>query len=338
MRRLSFFMAASLVAVVLIAPRAMAGQKTVVLKLAHQWPQNPKDYVVGTAIKFAQQIERRTNGRIMIKFYPAESLVKTADMHTALRNGTVDMAIYPYIDAAGVIPQLNLMLLPGLWKNHDEVFAFRKTAVWQRLEQRVERYGFKTLCWIQVAGGVASKDKPVLAPSDVKGMKVNATGKYMEYALEKLGASPALLSPSEVYIGMRSGIMGAMWAWSTSFPALHLYKAADYYVSPEKYAYLFTIEPITISMHTWMKLTPADRQIMLDVGRGLERSALNGAKREDSAIAKKFAASGTRVEQLSEAQWNLWEAAFRKYAFPRFVKEVPNGKWLLETSLKFYKR
>lgn len=109
---------------------------TITLKMAHQWPDDPNDYVVSTGKKFAQEVMQRSGGKIHIDIFPAESLVKALNMHTALRSGNVDLAIYPYIYAAGAIPQMNLILLPGLWKTPDDVYRFRTSAPWRELEAR----------------------------------------------------------------------------------------------------------------------------------------------------------------------------------------------------------
>src|SRR5690606_4847438 len=82
-----------------------ASAEQMTLKFAHQWPQNEDDYVIATAIKFAKEIERRTNGALSVNFYPAQSLVKASSMHVALKSGTIDLAVYPYIYAAGAIPE-----------------------------------------------------------------------------------------------------------------------------------------------------------------------------------------------------------------------------------------
>jgi TRAP-type C4-dicarboxylate transport system substrate-binding protein len=90
------FMAFIAGATVALATQAAVAE-TITLKMAHQWPQDESDYVVATGTKFAKEVERRSNGQIKINVFPAESLVKAAATHTALKNGAVDLAIYPYI-------------------------------------------------------------------------------------------------------------------------------------------------------------------------------------------------------------------------------------------------
>jgi TRAP-type C4-dicarboxylate transport system substrate-binding protein len=329
----------------LIAAGALAGMAniahaddTITLKMAHQWPDDPNDYVVQTGKKFAQEVEQKSGGKIHINIFPAESLVKALNMHTALRNGSTDLAIYPYIYAAGAIPQLNLILLPGLWKTHDDVYKFRTSAPWKELEAKIEAYGFKTLCWIQVSGGVASKPKPINLPADLAQIKVRGAGKMMEAALQSAGASTVSMASSETYSAMQLGLLDGLWTSSGTFGSFRMFEVAKYYNSPEDYSIFYTIEPIAISMKTWKKLTPAQQKILTDVGESLEQGAFEGAKADDRRVAQLFASHGVKVHKMTLDEWNQWQALFQKVSFPKFRAEVPDGAHLLDESLALYKK
>ena len=314
-----------------------AGAQAITLKMAHQWPQDESDYVVATGTKFAKEVERRSNGQIKINIFPAESLVKAGATHTALKSGAVDLAIYPYIYASGAIPEMNLTLLPGVWKSHDDVYRFRESPAWKQLEGKAEQYGFKTLTWIQISGGVASTRKPIIGPADVAGAKARVAGKMMEAAMQKAGASTVSVTSPETYNAMQLGVLDTVWTSSSTFGSLRLYEVAKYYTSPEKLSIFFTIEPICISMKTWNRLTPAQQKILADVGKSLEPGALEGARKEDGRVAKLFADHGVKVEQLSPEAWNEWQKLFQESAFEKFRKDVPNGAQLLDETLSFYK-
>ncbi|WP_250511244.1 TRAP transporter substrate-binding protein DctP [Caballeronia sp. GACF4] len=309
----------------------------VTLKMAHQWPDDPNDYVVQTGKKFAQQVEQKSGGKIHINIFPAESLVKSLNTHTALKNGSADLAIYPYIYSAGAIPQMNLILLPGLWKTPEDVFKFRTSAPWKELEAKIEAYGFKTLCWIQISGGMASKSKPINVPADLPQQKVRGAGKMMEAALQSAGASTVSMASSETYSAMQLGLLDGLWTSSGTFGSYRLYEVAKYYNSPEDYSIYYTIEPIAISMKTWNKLTPEQQKIMTDVGRSLEQSAFEGAKADDRRVARLFASHNAKIHKMTLDEWNQWQTLFQKVSFIKFRAEVPDGGRLLDQSTAFYK-
>ena len=316
---------------------SLAHAQTITLKMAHQWPDDPNDYIVATGKKFVSEVEARSGGKIHITVFPAESLVKALDMHTALRSGGIDLAIYPYIYAAGAIPQLNLVLLPGLWKTPEDVYKFRQSPAWQELEADVEAYGFKTLCWIQISGGVASKNKALTVPADMKGMKVRAAGKMMEAALQQAGASTVSMSSPATYSAMQLGLLDGLWTSSGTFGSYRIYEVANNYNSPENYSIYYTVEPIAISMKTWRKLSPDQQKIMLDVGKSLEQGAFEAAKAEDARVTKLFADHGAKIHKMTLPEWQQWQTLFQQTSFVKFRKEVPGGAALLDKSIAFYK-
>lgn len=333
-RRRSFIALVTGAAFALAAQAASA--EVITLKMAHQWPQDESDYIVATGTRFAKEIERRTHGQIKINIFPAQSLVKASAMHTALKSGAVDLAVYPYIYSAGAIPEMNLTLLPGVWKSHDDVYRFRESPAWKELEQKAEQYGFKTLTWMQISGGVASTRKPIVEPGDVAGAKARTAGKMMEAAIQKAGGSTVSVTSPETYNALQLGVLDTVWTSSSTFGSLRLYEVAKYYTSPEKLSIFFTIEPICISMKTWNRLTPEQRKIFTEVGKSLEAEALEGARKEDGRVAKLFADHGAKVTQLSPEAWREWQKLFQESAFVKFRKDVPNGAHLLDETLKFY--
>ncbi|HQS45443.1 MAG: C4-dicarboxylate ABC transporter substrate-binding protein [Rhizobiales bacterium 24-66-13] len=322
----------ALIMAVPVAVPIPAQAEPITLKFAHQWPQDEKDYVVAAAIKFAREVEARSKGEIKITSYPAQSLAKASNTHIALKTGTVDLSVYPYIYAAGAIPEMNLILMPGIWKTHDEVFAFRKSPAWQHIEAKAQAYGFKTLSWIQISGGVASSGAPVHGPKDVNGKKVRAAGKYMEAALHDAGATPVSMPSSDNYNAMQLGLLDAMWTSSSSFGAFRLYEVSKAYTSPEDYSVYFTIEPIAISMKTWEKLTPEQQKILSEVGASLEMESLAGAKAEDARIAREFAEHGVKVTKMTLDEWNSWQPLFRR-SHEQFKVDVPQAASILSQML-----
>ena len=314
-----------------------SAQQPIKLKMAHQWSDDKANYVVVAGKKFAEEVAKASHNQIIIDIFPADSLVKALNTHTALKNGAIDLAIYPYIYSAGAIPEMNLVLLPGLWKTPEDVFRFRNSEAFAKLEQKAEAYGFKTLSWIQISGGVASTTKPIKNPADISGLKARAAGRMMEFALQKAGASTVSLASSETYNAMQLGLLNAVWTSSGTFGSFRLYEVAKYYISPEDYSIYYTIDPIAISMKTWNKLTPAQQKILVDVGKSLEQESFEAAKKDDQRVAKLFADNGAKVSKMTLVEWTQWQKLFQEYSFEKFRKEVPNGAQLLDQSVVFKK-
>src|SRR5690606_29946724 len=178
---------------------------------------------------------------------------------------------------------------------------------------------------------------PIASAADVAGLKVRAAGKYMAYALQQAQASTVSMPSSENYSAMQLGLLDGVWTSSSSFGAYRLYEVSKYYVSPEQYSIYYTIDPIAVSMKTWKKLTPEQQKILSEVGQSLEKEALEGARKEDSRVAKLFADNGVSVTQMTLENWNQWHELFQKHAFPKFKEDNPSSAALLDEVLALYK-
>lgn len=304
------------------------------LKLVHQWPQDGKDYVVGTGIKFANEVEKRTKGQIKITFYPASSMVKASETHTALKKGVADLSIYPYIYSSGAIPEMELIQMPGIWKNANDIYAWRNSEAYKYLEKKANEYGFKKICWIQVIAGFASKKKAIHRPEDVKGLKVRAVARYLEYGMKEVGAGIVSMTSAETYTAMQRGVVNAVLTSCSSLIAYRIYEISDYCVTGYPYTLAGTVEPICISMKTWEKLNPEQQRILVQVGEELEEDAFRACIKSAYDLEEVFVKHGVKVEPFTKDDSDAWQKIWEKYAFPKFEQEVPNGKWLLEKSLK----
>src|SRR5258708_13817620 len=80
------------------------------LKISHQFPGGTIDegaFRDRLCRKFAADLEKGTNGAIAAQAYPNSSLMKTGAQCSALRNGVVDLSVYPVSYAGGAIAELH---------------------------------------------------------------------------------------------------------------------------------------------------------------------------------------------------------------------------------------
>ena len=95
-----------------------AARAATVLKISHQFPggsADEGDFRDRMCRKFAQEIEKRTNGAITAQVYPGSSLMKTNAQFAAMRKGALDMSLYPMPYAGGEVVETNIGLMPALW-------------------------------------------------------------------------------------------------------------------------------------------------------------------------------------------------------------------------------
>ncbi len=58
--------------------------------------------------------------------------------------------------------------------SYAQAVAWKSAPVGRKLTELLESKGIVLVSWVWQAGGVASRERPLVAPSDAKGMKVRA--------------------------------------------------------------------------------------------------------------------------------------------------------------------
>jgi TRAP-type transport system periplasmic protein len=177
---------------------------------------------------------------------------------------------------------------------------------------------------------VASRDKPILLPEDVKGLKTRGAGKEIELMLQAAGASIATFPSTETYNAMQSGVVDALWTSSASLMSFRLQEVAKYVTTARDHTFWYMFEPMLMSKATYDKLTPEQQKIVMDVGHSLEKYALDACKADDRKVADVFGKAGDKVSDMNAQQFAAWKKLAQQSAWKNFAENVKDGKHLID--------
>jgi TRAP-type C4-dicarboxylate transport system substrate-binding protein len=208
MRTLALLALVLVLAAAVVTPAADAQQYSMKL----QSLLNPGHMAADAELWFTQEVEKRSNGRIKIAFYPGASLgFGGARIMTVVKDGLLEFAEMWGAHTAGELRINEVIELPGLIP-YD--LGLRKqivrslTPYWERAHG--ER-NIMPLAVAQVEPRNIYSRKPVKTLADVKGMKVRAQGVVETDFTRAIGASPVTLSWEEVYPALQQGTIDAYW-------------------------------------------------------------------------------------------------------------------------------
>src|SRR3979409_1700429 len=177
------------------------------LKISHQFPGgtiDKGDFRDRLCRMFAEEVAKRSGGEIKGEVYPNSSLVKTNAQFSAMRKGALDLSLYPLPYAGGELPETNIGLMPGLVSTYDQGLRWKNQPVGKALTDFLADKGIVILTWAWQAGGVASRNKPIVAPEDAKGLKVRGGSREMDMVLQSAGAAVLSGPSNELYSAMQS--------------------------------------------------------------------------------------------------------------------------------------
>lgn len=316
---------------------AQGGGEPVTFTLSHQWPK-PKideqgnydgDFRAILAERFADEIEKKTDGQITVRVAPNESVVGATEQYDAMQKGAIDMSVFPLDYAGGKVPAFNVTLMPTLVRNHTQAQNWQDAEIGQRVVKIMEENGVKVVTWLWNAGATGSKGSPVVSPDDVKGgMKMRAAGSRVEDMLRFAGAGITSMSSSEMYQAFQTGVLDAGVTSTGSWASYNLYEQVDSWVSPTKNTFWIMFEPLIISMDSWEKLSPEQQQAVEQVGADLQEYAYTAAEKDDVRVEKLFKEKGVNVVEMPDSAFNEWQQIAQK-VFDEFANEVDGGRELI---------
>lgn len=310
----------------------------ITIKISHQWPGgtiDKGDFRDRLCRLFAKMVGERTGGAVKFEIYPAAALFKPVPQYDAMLRGALDMSVYPLDYAGGKIPLLDITLMPCLVKDHHQAMRWKDAPIGRALEKICEDNGIKIITWAWCGGGMAGKSKPLIKPEDLRGVKIRAAGKMFEKMLhDGAGASISSMPSTEIYFALQTGVLDAAMTSSSSFESFRLYEQVKYYTSPRITTTWFMFQPLVISLMTWRKLSPEQQRIFVEVGRELEKFALEEAIKDDTEVSDLFKAKGVIVHDLTREELRLWTEVAKRTAWKDYVERVKGGRELLDMALE----
>ena len=302
------------------APSARAEPKTI--KISHQFPGgtiDQGDFRDRLVRRFAQEVEKRTNGSLKFEVYAGSSLMKTNSQYSAMRKGALDMCLLPLAYAGGEIPELNMTLMPGLVTSYEQGAKWRTAPVGQELQKIMEDKGVTIVTWIWQSGGVACRTTPMVDPDSAKGMKTRGGSREVDLMFKAAGAAVVSLPSNEIYAAMQTGALDSAVTSSTSLISFRLSEVSKFLATGRGKAYWFMFEPLLMSKSVYDGLTKEQQDAVRAVGLEMEAFALEQAKADDQAVADVYSKAGAQVVDLSDATVEKWRAVARDSAWKDFA-------------------
>jgi C4-dicarboxylate-binding protein DctP len=321
-----------LAAIFAALPLASAlAQSPIVIKFSHVVADaTPKGK---GAMKFKELAEKATNGRVKVEVYPNSTLYKDGEEMNALQLGSVQM-LAPSTSKFGPlgVREFEVLDLPYLFDNYDELHKVTRGAVGKSLFQKLESKGITGLAYWDNGFMDMSANKPLRMPEDFRGLKMRIqSSKVLDAQMRALGAVPQVMAFSEVYQALQTGVVDG-----TENPPSNLYTQKMHEV--QKY--------LTLSNHHYLGYAVIVNKKFWDGLPADIRKALEGAmaqatvyaddiaKSENEAALEAVKKSGrTEIITLTPEQKRAWKKALVKvHTEPEIEARV--GKALIQSIYK----
>ncbi|UOM33009.1 TRAP transporter substrate-binding protein [Acuticoccus sp. I52.16.1] len=250
--------AAALVAAGILAAPAMAQDKT--LKLGHL--ANEDNPWHKASVKFAEELEALTDGRITVEVFPNESLGKEIDLINGMQLGTVDMTITGE-SLQNWAPMAALLAVPYAYKSIEHMDEVASGEIGDQIEaQIVEKAQIRPIAYFARGPRDLTSNRPIKTPADLDGLKMRVPNVPLFVDVwSALGAQPGPMAFSEVFTSLQNGTIEAQenplaLIRSASFNEVQSHVNMTEHVRSWIY--------LTISELTWSQLSDADKDAVME--------------------------------------------------------------------------
>jgi len=177
--------------------------KSVSLKLGHAVaPVHP--YHLG-AVRFAELVAQRTEGKVKVEVYPSTQLGNERDMVEGLQLGTIDLVVTSTGPVGGFVPKMFVVDLPFLFRDRDQAYRVLDGPIGRDLLSALSSKSIRGLAfWENGFRQITNNVRPIEKPADLKGIKIRTMeNKVHLAAFRAFGASPTPMAWSEVYTALQ---------------------------------------------------------------------------------------------------------------------------------------
>ena len=192
---------------------ACAEDKVIELKLS-DWV--PASHPLNKSLEeWGASVEKASNGTIKYKMYPAQQLGKAFDHYDMARDGIADLTFVSPGYQPGRFPIIGAGDLPFMIR--DAKGAARAFAEWYPKYAATEMKDVK-LCFAfaQEPGTFHSRDKKIVVPEDLKGMKIRPGHATMARLVASLGGTNVQAAAPEVRDVLEKGVVdGVNFPWNS---------------------------------------------------------------------------------------------------------------------------
>lgn len=309
MKSLAKGLACTLFAASLFAAGSASAKSNLMLAYA-----DPEDSIFGkAAVAFSEKLSEVSGGEMSCTMFPNGTLGAINEIPAMLQQGTCDVSLIVTSSLMDLCPEMGVFDLPFLFTSYDDARTTINGAVGKHLSDKMAEQNMYVASWLTMGFREITSNKPINSLADFKGLKIRIQSNAVHQDIfNALGASPTVISFSELYTAMEQGTVDAQ-----ENPYVNIYSNTYYEV--QKYLvesnHVFQVASLLISKQTYDDLTD-EQKGWVDTAAAYAADVEWEATKADNETAKQGAidAGMTFVSLNHDELLNATKGVYDKYA------------------------
>ena len=259
------------------------------------------------AEEWCREVEARSNGQVVIDYYPAGTLTKPKDCYDGVVQRISDIGLSALGYTKGRFPVLSGVDLPMGYTTGVQATTLAN-AVYEQFKPKEFDDVHVLYFHAHGPGKLHTAGKPVTSMEELKGMKIRATGNSAS-VISALGGNPVAMSMPDSYQSIQKGVVnGGIYPVETN-KGWKMGEVVDYLTDTTAVAYTTTFF-VVINKDVWASLSPEVQKAMTEVSRDwIPRHGKAWDDSDKEGLEFFLAQQGNAVVTLEPAEAERWAKA-----------------------------
>ncbi|XZG70430.1 TRAP transporter substrate-binding protein [Chitinibacteraceae bacterium HSL-7] len=258
----------------------------------------------GRAAKFfAQEVEKRSGGKMKVRAIGAAALGSDTQMQQALIGGAQEMMVGSTTTLVGITKEMGLWDTPFLFNNSAEADAVLDGPVGAKVMNKLQDKGLVGLVyWENGFRNLTNNKRAVTKLEDLSGVKLRVMQNdvYLN-SFKLLGANPVPMPFSELFTALETRTVDGQENPYNTILSSKFYEVQKYLTVSN---HVYTPWIITVSKKYWDKLSKDEQKVLLDAAVASRAFERKDTRAEAQKALTELKGKGMQVTELSPAEVN----------------------------------
>jgi len=252
----------------------------------------------------AKEVKKRTQGRVVFKFYPGGVMGSDENVLRKIRIGQLQGGAVTMGSLRGVYSDIDIYSLPYLFSSFEQVDYVREKLD-QTLLDELEKKGFVAFGFGEGGFSYMMSDSPLYTAEDVRKQKVwiPSGNKVGEAVFSSAGVSPVTLPVSDVLTGLQTGLVNTVITSPIGAIALQWHTRVKY-VMDVPLNYIAAI--LVVGKKAFNKIKKEDQDIVREVMKGVFERISAANRRDNLAAQAALKQQGIEYVSLPKETLDVW--------------------------------
>uniref|UniRef100_UPI003FF0A6BD TRAP transporter substrate-binding protein n=1 Tax=Candidatus Ventrimonas sp. TaxID=3048889 RepID=UPI003FF0A6BD len=234
-------------------------QKPVHLTFGHGQAEGHPYHIA--AMHFKEEVEKKTDGRVIVDVQPNGNLGDEREMTESLQLGTIDITVAVAATLSGFNQDLDVFNFPYLFDSREEAFKVLDGETGKKIFSGLDKQGIETFGTFDLGfRSMTNSKRPIVTPEDADGIRMRTLeSSVCVDSLGQLGIDAVSMSFSELFTALQTKAVDGQ-----ENPLFTIYNSRFYEV--QKYLSLtehfYPVCPVMVGKLMWNKLSKEDAEIV----------------------------------------------------------------------------